>query len=116
MWNRKKLVILTNFSFFVQDKLILTNENRESFVIGELVVPDEFYKEGAGAQTIAHEIGHYADLHHNLSLYVHTQVSDAPAILLHDPANEKLPNEFIARSSKSKPQCGVLLPIASGFY
>jgi hypothetical protein len=83
--------------FFGQDKLILVNENREHFVIGELVVPDEFYKEGSERQTIAHEIGHYADLHHNPSLFVHTQVNDAPTILLHDPANESFANKYARR-------------------
>jgi len=83
--------------FLGQDKVILVNVNREPFVIGELVIPDEFYKEGSERQTIAHEIGHYADLHHNPTLFAHIKVSDAPTILLHDPVNETFANKYARR-------------------
>lgn len=42
------------------DKIILINTNRAPFYLGCQLIPEEYYKDYAERQTIAHETGHYS--------------------------------------------------------
>lgn len=47
--------------FYGQEKVILINNNTNDFYIGDFHVPKEYYKSQSERQTIAHEVGHYAE-------------------------------------------------------
>ena len=72
--------------FKKQNKVILINTNTNDFYIGDFLVPKEYYKEQSERQTIAHEIGHYAEYDYKknieLNLFNETIYDDAPKVFI----------------------------------
>ena len=56
----------------IKEKVIIINPDREDFKIGEFVVPKKLYIKESENQTIAHEIGHYAQYEENRKNYGNT--------------------------------------------
>ena len=53
----------------IKEKTIIINPDRADFKIGEFIVPKELYIKESENQTIAHEIGHYAQYKENRKNY-----------------------------------------------
>ena len=53
----------------IKEKTIIINPDRADFKIGEFIVPKELYIKESENQTIAHEIGHYAQYEENRKNY-----------------------------------------------
>ena len=94
----------------IKEKVIIINPDREDFKIGEFVVPKKLYIKESENQTIAHEIGHYAQYEENRKNYGNTLFGEEnykdsyPNILLNGEifANKYARNLLIPKNELEK--------------